>query len=42
MGNNVINNFNNFCGCRENDEIENQKLEKVSLFNIKRQNNFSF
>jgi hypothetical protein len=35
MGNNIINNFNNFCGCRENEDTDNEKLEKVSLFNNK-------
>lgn len=30
MGNNVM---NNLCGCRENEESEKQKLEKVSISN---------
>lgn len=31
MGNNVINDFNNLCGCKENEELEKSKLEKVSI-----------
>ena len=34
MGNEVINNFNNFCGCIENEESEKSKIEKVSLWII--------
>jgi hypothetical protein len=45
MGNNVFTEFNNFCGCKENEESEKAKMEKVSnliltnkndIFKIKR------
>ena len=29
-----MNNFNNFCGCKENDESEKSKLEKVNIYII--------
>ena len=31
MGNNVM---ENFCGCKENEESEKQKLEKVNIYFI--------
>ena len=31
MGNNIMNNFNNFCGCKDNEESEKSKLEKVNI-----------
>ena len=31
MGNDVLSNFNNFCGCKENEESEKSKIEKVRL-----------
>ena len=30
MGNNVISQVNNFCGCKENEESEKARMEKVS------------
>ena len=30
MGNNVVSQVNNFCGCKENEESEKARMEKVS------------
>ena len=31
MGNTIVNNLNNFCGCKENEETEKTNLEKVNI-----------
>ena len=31
MGNDPLNNFNYFCGCKGNTDNENQNQEKVSI-----------
>ena len=35
MGNDALYEFKNFCGCKENEESEKEKLEKVSPINNK-------
>jgi hypothetical protein len=34
MGNNIFDNFNNFCGCKDNEESEKSKIEKVIILII--------
>ena len=40
MGNNVFYDFNNFCGCKENEESEKSKLEKVSIIILNNNNKY--
>jgi hypothetical protein len=40
MGNNVLYDFNNFCGCKENGESEKSKLEKVSIIILNNNNKY--
>ena len=39
MGNNVVSQVNNFCGCKENEESEKARMEKVSNLLLTHNNN---